>query len=138
MGIDVTEDVSDEEVFRLSDGSILHNICELKEYLKHMSDDSFAYHVTADKNDFAAWIKFSVGDSVLADRIFDVKEQDQMYRLVYQRLEELTPKNHEPAEEESALEEHPVTPLANELVNFIIGLVVGFIVGMAVKAAFIG
>ncbi len=101
----ILTDVKPEEVFKLVDGRELHNLQELLEALKDMPSGVFSHHVNEQRNDFANWVKYSVGDSILADRIMDVKQQDVMYRLIHQRIEELKPAEKEVEVEDQKLAE---------------------------------
>ena len=58
--------VPEENVFWCQDGSVFKSVEELKDALARMSDETFALHVTADKNDFSAWTRTTVKDSKLA------------------------------------------------------------------------
>ncbi|GEM_PF-944785 len=160
MEIDLLNDVNENEYFRVNDGTILKNLNDLLESLKTMPSEIFHSHVTEDRNDFANWVRNSVGDRVLADRLEGTKKQDQMYRLVQRRIEELTPKPEKPKEEPAEKEEEKPkaetqeakpTPsptksvtenvkalmeskdIRGEFVDFLLGLVIGFIIGLIIK-----
>jgi hypothetical protein len=59
-------DVPQEYVFWCCDGRILKNLRELCDALAVMSDDTFAYHVNAAKNDFYNWVRDVIKDETLA------------------------------------------------------------------------
>ena len=59
-------DVPQEHVFWCCDGQILKNLKELRDAFAVMSEDTFAYHVHAAKNDFHNWVRDVVKDEVLA------------------------------------------------------------------------
>ncbi|MBS3130917.1 hypothetical protein J4212_00635 [Candidatus Woesearchaeota archaeon] len=61
--------LSPELYFHAIDGSELKSILELADALDMMSDDTFYYHVTHDRNDFASWIAGVFAESELADSI---------------------------------------------------------------------
>lgn len=58
--------VPDQYVFWCHDGRVLHSICELKDALERMSDETYAYHASNEKNDFGNWVKDIIGDEKLA------------------------------------------------------------------------
>jgi hypothetical protein len=55
-----------ENVFWCHDGSIFKTIEQLKEGLARMSDETFAFHVTVEKNDFSNWVGTTVKNNKLA------------------------------------------------------------------------
>jgi len=59
-------DVPEEHVFRCCDGGIFSNLKELKDGLGSMTDESFACHSNAEKNDFSNWVTDVIGDKKLA------------------------------------------------------------------------
>lgn len=56
----------DSNLFWVNGNGALRNLKELAESLSSMSDETFAYHVNAEKNDFASWVKEVLLDSKLA------------------------------------------------------------------------
>ncbi len=128
-GLDLLSDVNDSETFRLKDGGTVRNLGELLAALKNMSADVFSHHVSEGRNDFASWLKYSVGDGILADRVINVKRQDQMFRLLHQRIGELKAENPTSSEEPKSM----VAFVKEEFVDFLLGLVIGFIIGLVVK-----
>ena len=46
------DDVPEEYVFQCHDGRVLHNMQELADALNTMTDETYAFHVTTEKNDF--------------------------------------------------------------------------------------
>jgi hypothetical protein len=63
------KDVKDDVCFCVIDGSTVKNIIELVDTLDRMSDDSYYYHVTNDKNDFSNWIREVFKEETLANEI---------------------------------------------------------------------
>ncbi len=61
------EDVHKDKVFWCHDNRVMKNLDELVAALRKMSDDTFRYHVTKDKNDFSKWVRDVIGDSTLAE-----------------------------------------------------------------------
>jgi len=59
-------DVPGEYVFYCYDGSVFRNLRELRDGLANMSEETYAYHANADKNDFSKWVKDIIKDEKLA------------------------------------------------------------------------
>jgi hypothetical protein len=76
--------VPETNAFWCHDGSVYRNLDELKTGLARMSAETFAFHVTPEKNDFSAWVQTSVGDSKLANDL----EKAGNHNLAMKRVEE--------------------------------------------------
>jgi hypothetical protein len=59
-------DVPEENVFWVNGGRIIHNLKELGEELKTMTEDTYVYHANGQKNDFTNWVRDVLGDEMLA------------------------------------------------------------------------
>lgn len=46
-----------DQCFWINNGPVVKNAIELKEALKHISDEQFHYHTKRDGNDFAKWVE---------------------------------------------------------------------------------
>jgi hypothetical protein len=79
-------DVSGEFVFWLCDGRTIRNLTELGAALKDMRDDVFGYHVNAEKNDFANWIRDIIGDKTLASSISKLKTRSAIATKIDNRV----------------------------------------------------
>lgn len=75
-----------DECFWTTDGKIIANLVELRDALATMADDVFRYHVTRDRNDFAAWIEHVLQDPELASSIQSAKKPATARTLVVRRL----------------------------------------------------
>ncbi|MFA5055977.1 MAG: hypothetical protein WC562_07405 [Dehalococcoidia bacterium] len=69
--------VPDKYVFWCNDGCVIHSIRELKEALEFMSDETYAYHASKEKNDFSNWVKDIIGDEKLARDLFKSSNKRQ-------------------------------------------------------------
>jgi len=78
--------VSLEKRFWCYDGSVLHNLAELKSALETMNDEVFNYHVNDYKNDFSRWVKDVIGDNKLAKDLQKSNNQAQAARAVSDRI----------------------------------------------------
>jgi hypothetical protein len=75
--------VPPEKYFYVSDGSVIKNLSELPEALRRMNQDTFAYHVNAEKNDFCSWTKEVFNHPKLAKKIKAAKDKEAMAKKVF-------------------------------------------------------
>ena len=64
-----------DQYFKLSDGTALKSLDDLKEALGKMNDDTFRQYVNDEKNDFANWIRFVYKNDSLADTLSKAKSK---------------------------------------------------------------
>ncbi len=89
--------VPEEQTFWLLGGTPIRNIDDLAKALKKMSQETFAFHVNDERNDFATWVETATKDKALATLIRTTKEKQRMAAIVQRRAEELTqPETKEP------------------------------------------
>lgn len=84
--------VNPEHTFWVNDGRMLHNLADLAEALKGMSDDTFKHHVNKEKNDFCNWIRDIIKDDKLAKDLAKSKNKISAYKNVQARLSTLKKK----------------------------------------------
>ncbi|MFA6072802.1 MAG: DUF5752 family protein [Candidatus Woesearchaeota archaeon] len=84
-------DCSADKTFWTHNGVVCRNIHELANNISSMNDYNFKYHVNKDnkKNDFAEWIRHVIGDDVLAERLYAIKEKDLYADIIKERIKEL-------------------------------------------------
>ncbi len=75
-----------DQCFWTTDGKVIANLVELKDALSTMGKEIFEYHVTSEKNDFADWIQYVLGDTELATKIRVVKKSGSAHTVVVSRL----------------------------------------------------
>lgn len=61
--------VPNGQSFHFHNGLEVHNLYELKQALSSLSEEIIKSHVNENQHDLANWIKFSVGDEVLAESL---------------------------------------------------------------------
>jgi hypothetical protein len=61
--------VPEEQAFWSSDGKVFRNLEDLNTGLNEMSDETYAYHFNAEKQDFSNWLKDVVQDEKLASEL---------------------------------------------------------------------
>jgi hypothetical protein len=64
--------------FWLSNGALIRNIFELADALRIMDDGVFAGHVNEQKNDFANWVRHSLNNEMLAQRLSNARSRRNM------------------------------------------------------------
>jgi len=79
-------DVAEEHTFLANDGQVLKNLSHLPPALQKMSQDTFAHHVNAERNDFANWIKDVMGENKLADEVRNFKSKSALMKAVQAKL----------------------------------------------------
>ena len=79
-------DVPEATVFWCHDGQLFHNMKELGEGLKKMSDDTYIYHANIQKQDFYNWVKDVIGDELLAADLHKALTRMQAIDAVSDRL----------------------------------------------------
>ncbi len=85
-------DVPDEYVFRCHDGSVFRNMRELRDGLETVSDETFALHANADKNDFGNWVRDIVKDEKLARDLSKATGKPEAAKSVAARISSLSAK----------------------------------------------
>ncbi len=78
--------VAQDKVFWRHDGGVVKNLDELAAALREMSEETFRYHATGDKNDFSNWIRDVIGDGTLASQLHKAMTQGTAARKVETRL----------------------------------------------------
>lgn len=79
-------DVPPDKTFWCHDSRLLRNLDELASGLQEMSDDTYWYHVSDEKNDFATWTRDVIGDITLAGNIRRAADRTAAARVVRARL----------------------------------------------------
>lgn len=83
-------DVPEEYIFWSHDGHTFKSMKDLAEGLVTMSDDTFAYHVNSEKNDFSKWVREVIKDEKLASDLGMAINKEQAIEYVAGRLTVLT------------------------------------------------
>jgi hypothetical protein len=79
-------DVLPENNFKMKTGEEIKNLHELLKTLKDMVQENFLYHVNNEKNDFAEWIRHSIGDTELADKLITIKDLESTKNIIEDRI----------------------------------------------------
>jgi len=83
-------DVPEEYVFWCSNGRILRNMRELAEALNTMTDETFAYHSNAQRNDFSNWVRDIIRDDELASGLMKASSRTKAAEVVSERIASFT------------------------------------------------
>jgi hypothetical protein len=75
-------DVAADKVFLCHDGRVMKNLDELSVALREMSEDTFRFHVTSDKNDFSKWVEDVIGDHELSAVLKNSSTRGQAGKLL--------------------------------------------------------
>jgi len=78
-------DVAADKVFWCHDGRVMKNLDELGAALREMSEDTFLYHVTVDRNDFSKWVEDVFGDHELSAVLKNSSTRSQAGKLMADR-----------------------------------------------------
>jgi hypothetical protein len=61
---------------------VIKNLDELGAALRVMSEETFRYHVTVDRNDFSKWVEDVIGDHELSAALKNSSTRSQAGKLV--------------------------------------------------------
>ncbi len=120
--------VKPEYSFKLHSGSDVDNLQGLLDALRIMSDSTFKYHVTKDRNDFSSWIIDVIGDEELAESIRNLKNKQSMIKEIENRMRFL----------ESISSESRVSAffMRHAILEFALGLLLGIVAGLLLARMF--
>ena len=79
-------EVPPEYVFWCHDGRTLRDMKELGKALSTMTEETFAYHVNMEKNDFSNWVRDVIGDEKLASNLQRARNRVQAANQVTSRI----------------------------------------------------
>jgi hypothetical protein len=85
-------DVTGEYVFWCNDGTVFKNMRELRDGLANMSEETYAYHVSTDKNDFSRWVRDVIKDENLAAELQSSISRTEATKRVGTRVAKLSRK----------------------------------------------
>jgi hypothetical protein len=75
-----------ETCFWTVSGEILADLQELRDLLARISPDVYAYHVSAEKNDFANWVETVLADPELAADLRKAKQPKTAHTVIVRHL----------------------------------------------------
>lgn len=75
-------DAPPDRCFWVNFGPVLKNLRELRDALHSISDEQFAHHVAADRNDFASWVEAVLDDAACAKALRRAKTRHAALQAV--------------------------------------------------------
>lgn len=74
----IDKEIPEQQYFKVDGGPVLPSLLALRAYLRTIPIPVYEHHVTAQKNDFAAWVEHSFGEQELAGRLRKCSSREQM------------------------------------------------------------
>lgn len=78
--------MENDKAFFCSNGDVYRNVKDFMLGLKNMNDQTFNYHSNENKNDFASWVRHSVGDKILASTLEKTKDVREARKSAKKRV----------------------------------------------------
>ena len=78
--------VPQDKVFWSNDGRVLRDMKDLVDALANISDQTFAYHANAIKNDFSNWVRSILEDDKLVSDLEQASNREQAAGIVEERV----------------------------------------------------
>ncbi|MBU1930253.1 hypothetical protein KJ972_01975, partial [Candidatus Micrarchaeota archaeon] len=72
---------------KLKNGVTVKGLCDLDAVLQEMDDTTFVFHKNPSRDDFSAWVRRSVGDNVLANKLELLDSKQDIARAVHLRVD---------------------------------------------------
>lgn len=76
-----------DKVFWVSDGRILKNLSEMINALNTMSDETYKFHTSGEKNDFADWVLQVFGSRKIYLKIRTMRKREKVAQAVKKVLD---------------------------------------------------
>jgi len=134
--------------FYLKKGRTVHNLQELAIAFRTMDREEFNHHVSKEKNDFASWIRHSLNNADLADKISNLKTLNSIRLELEKNIKSNSSENANPTESKTTrskfeLKSAPETNLKNaekkfDLKEFLMGVAIGLLLGVIMMALISG
>jgi hypothetical protein len=72
------KDVNPEKILKLVNGMLVINMASLYDEIAAMKDDDYSRHINFEKNEFADWVKYAVGDAELGELLRYTIDKNQI------------------------------------------------------------
>lgn len=82
----ILSDTLEGYVFWCHDGCVLHNLKELGDAMNTMTDEIYAFHANAEKNDFTNWVRDIIKDKRLSRDLQKAPDRARAAKLVASRI----------------------------------------------------
>jgi vacuolar-type H+-ATPase subunit I/STV1 len=83
---EILEEVQPQHFFWAHNGQQVRNLVQLKDALETMSNETFQYHVTSERNDFSNWVRDVIKDEMLAQKLAEVRSRGDMIKVLVEKL----------------------------------------------------
>jgi hypothetical protein len=70
--------VDESQYFFVSDGSVIKNRLEMKQFFMNADDSVLGHHVNGERNDFVGWVREVLGDKALAIRLESALNREEL------------------------------------------------------------
>lgn len=91
-----------EKRFRLTNGVEINNLLELYEEVQVMQDYTYYTHVRNNRNDFAQWVKETLGEGRIASRLYSATDKEEFIFILAEEIKHLEDKNYRTKPETSS------------------------------------
>lgn len=78
----IEKELPPEKYFRLADGREIKSSKELRNIILEMNDDEVKQYVNEEKNDFANWAEYALGNKGLADRLKQAHNKSELEKVL--------------------------------------------------------
>jgi len=78
--------VPEENGFRCADGRVIRSLRELEDAFSEMSASTFSQHVSAERNEFADWVRDVLGDIQIAQEIDEQRNRAHSAKSIARRI----------------------------------------------------
>lgn len=75
-----------DHYFYLKSGLALKSLCDLESVLLEIDNETFSHHVKEGQNDFAKWVRDTIGDEKLASKLELLDAKEDMAKAVSVRV----------------------------------------------------
>lgn len=75
-----------DHYFYLKSGLAMKGLCDLEAMLHEMNNETFGHHVREGRNDFAVWVRDTIGDQKLASKLELLDTREEMAQAVSVRV----------------------------------------------------
>ena len=87
--LELLKEVPRENFFQVANGTIVRSLLELDEALENMGEETFQFHVNSTKNDFSNWIRNTIKDEILANKLDRLTDKTKTEIIVLRRIIEI-------------------------------------------------
>ena len=83
-----------EQYFHACDNVELRSVKDMLAWMRESSDESFCNHINSNKNDFVGWISSVLKDNVLAKKVGESIDREEIINTIEERIESKSKKKN--------------------------------------------